>query len=768
MRINQIVTRGAAFLLFGVAAFGQIIISSTPVAVIATGQAELLAKLRLTAGASGAVADTLTIRYDGLPLMNDQTTGISLNTSGWSASITSVDKANGVITISAPAGAAGNFFEVQGVRMSFEGLNVSNVKAAVTSLVNLLIVGGLIQNEVTVVNSVAQGMTVDPASDTVFIVQSPELISPSASLRIREGFESAFTDAVGSFGQTTATRVRIRVQALPSGSSLTFAATVTETNTGATLTVLSGSELTLPTSTGETTITYAFTAGASSSASTESFDVRYDLAIATAPLEPVAVSLQASLFPSEAPSIPRFVTRDLPLDEELALPEFLRFIPVFLTADGFLGVAFTNQAGVENTVELQLFAPNGQLLSGTGIVNPTVLTVPSGSQRSAVVEEIFGSAIRGADLGTILARTRRARAASLFLVGDNANTLLDGATGVQTALKNFILPSVARDGASPFTSIHIFNPSADSSVELELKLRDLSGTTVASRNLSLPARGTLSEELSTLLGVDLTLFSGGYVEGVAAGEVVAFEFFGNVDSLNALNGQPAALRRQSYWIPHFAVGGGFDTEFNFINAEVEKDAILELTAFDDQGALLSAALNPVQISLQPGEQKILSAASLFGLSPAGQQIVGSIRMDVRGSFGGPFASVPGLNGSIGFKSQDGRLSASLPLLLTLQLRTLYPHVAQNLGFFTGVAVLNPNLIPIPVTVEVFDREGVEVGSNAFTLPPGGRRARLLNELVPPTAGQIGGYFRVRSDVAVVSFALFGDLAGQSISAIPSQ
>jgi len=51
---------------------------------------------------------------------------------------------------------------------------------------------------------------------------------------------------------------------------------------------------------------------------------------------------------------------------------------------------------------------------------------------------------------------------------------------------------------------------------------------------------------------------------------------------------------------------------------------------------------------------------------------------------------------------------------------------------------------------------------------GTEKAKLLLELIPATAGQVGGYFRVRSEEEILSFALFGDLASESISVIPSQ
>jgi len=265
--------------------------------------------------------------------------------------------------------------------------------------------------------------------------------------------------------------------------------------------------------------------------------------------------------------------------------------------------------------------------------------------------------------------------------------------------------------------------------------------------------------------MDPAMFSGGYIRGSVGGEgAVAFETFGSEQSLNLLSAQPLSLSERSYSIPHFAVGGGFDTELNLINTNSSKSATLRVSALDDEGNL---RLSPVQISLAPGEQSIFHISSLFGLS-SDEQIVGSLRIDLEDGLLDSSLDLASVNGSVRLRSSDGRLSASLPLILPRDADAFYAHVAQDLGFFTGVAVLNPQGNPVEVTVEAFDQVGDQVGQSTFTLPGRGRKAKLLLELIPATAGQVGGYFRVRSEEEILSFALFGDLAGESISIIPSQ
>jgi len=441
------------------------------------------------------------------------------------------------------------------------------------------------------------------------------------------------------------------------------------------------------------------------------------------------------------------------------------FFPTLLEPERYMGIAFTNTTEFEVNIELKAFDPHGDLITGRDILNPATLRVSPRGQTWASVGDVFGASILSADLGKISYQSNRAALATLFLIGDEKNTLLDGGTAGQISLKTFVLPSIAREGEEPFTTVHVFNPSVDSNLEVELTLYDLAGKVLGSRRIPLLPQGTVVQNVTALFGIDPAMFSGGYIWGSAGGDgVVAFETFGNEQSLNLLSAQPLSLSGRSYSIPHFAVGGGFDTELNLINTDSSKSVTLRVMALDDQG---NARLSPVQVSLGPLEQGIFHLSSLFGIS-SDELAVGSLRIALEEGLLDSSLEPASVNGSLRLKSSDGRLSASLPLLLPHDADAFYAHIAQDLGFFTGVAVLNPHGNPVEVTVEAFDQVGDPLGESTFTLPGGGRKAKLLLELIPATAGQVGGYFRVRGAREIVSFALFGDLASESISIIPSQ
>ena len=724
-------------------------VASTSRTVISTDLTALAGAIKFTVTSGTTGSGIIDIAFDGNPIVNTAATGITVEgTGGLTATVVlGVDQGSGTLSLSVPAlGTSGNSMTLSGVRLNIVGSGVSSVAATISASggSNLLFVAG--STVVPVIGNVKEGLQVSEDSTTVFAYEGDVVSPPNLFFEVGEGFDSAFTDDVGVLGQTAATRVRIEVKGLPEGSKLTFPALVAEPVTGATLTAVS--DLIVPTSTESTAITYVFGSTASSATNTETFRIQYTLQVDTPPAEQAVVSLQATLFPAEE-EIPRLETRLVPSEAELPLPEFDAFIPVLVSRGQLQGVAVTNPSDLEVTIHMEALGPAGESPAGTDIVNPATLTVPAQAQRAVLLEEVFGSGISTAEVATILVRSRRSRTVSLFFLGDQENTFLDGATISQDPTRNFVLPHIAHQGSSPFTTVYLFNPSTSVSVEVELSLRSDDGTTVALAMATLPPLGTLSQDAAVLFGVDLSEISGGYIQGEATENVVAFEFFGNEQALSVLNAQiPTQLA--VYRIPHLTVGGGFDTELNLINTDPTRTAQMEISVFDDEGMPLVGVPGSVEISLEPGEQALISLGSLLGLSLQ-QLTVGSLRIDVKEVFLGPFGSIPSLSGSIRFKTEDNRLSASLPLLSTQKTSALYPHVAQALGFYSGVAVLNPKAGSVEETVEVFDSSGVLVGSKSFTLAPGARRAQLLSQLVPASDGQLGGYFRVRaSDIVLFS------------------
>ena len=704
------------------------------------------------------------------------------------ASIEETDLASGILTVRIPEGInTGEIIILRGVRFDMAATDVERVVADLSLVPGSGFVFRGVPLSVEVISRVLPGLEADLESDLVFILPASSFQPARLTLALKEGFPAAFSGNAGQFGQNVSTRVRIQVVGLPEGVSVNFPDSVTSSVSNATLSVLEGSEPELSAGDENLSITYEFSPQTRiSDQRVETFQFDYTVKIETpgvestdgspppqrepVVVEPTAVFLQATLAPGESetcnrdPCVPRYRTDWVPPEAELPLPEFEIYFPIN-PRFGPLKFQFTNRRDLDLTVHLEALGLDGNRISGPGITNPASVAAGRGNQVSMAIEEVFGTGILDAGSGTVAALTRRADIGAIFLLGPDQN-LSDSGRALQPARKRFLLSNISRGGEEPFTAMHFFNSSEEFSTEIRASLYDGAGVVVSSADRSLGPRGTISESAETFFAVDLEDFQDGYVQGAATGEgVVVFQVFGNEETVNYLAAQVTPLRKQSYGIAHIAFGGGLETELNLINSDESRDAKLRVSVFDDQG---QALLTPMDFVLETRKQRVVDLSDLFGLSSA-DVFTGSLEIELRNAFPSPFLSLPSINGSVRFKGVGGRYSTAIPLFRVPDKDALYAHVAQDQGLYTGVAIKNRARGPVDVTVEAFDASGYFVGNAGFTLSPGARMVRLLSELIPETAGQRSGGFRVLSPGgAVESFALFGDQTGDWISTIPGE
>ena len=763
---------------------GFVAVVSNPTEVAKTNRSALSGTLLFAVSAASSGLGEIVIDY-GIPI---EDTGVVSDDSR--VSIDETDLASGILTVRILEEINnGEVLTLSGVRLDMAASAAERVVA------NLSVVPGsdffILERyrSVEVISRVLPGLEVDLESNVVFILPGRSFRPTDLALTLKEGFASAFSGNTGQFNQNAPTRVQIRITGLPEGVSVTFPDSVSSTVSRATLTVAEGSETKLPDDDGDRTITYEFTPQVASNRRLEAFQLDYTVEMdtpeeestddSTSPagrpvvVQPTAVFLQATLAPGEEeqcggnPCIPRYQTEFVPPEEELPLPEFETYFPISSRL-GTLRLQFTNRSDLDLTVRLEALNPAGSLVSGPDIVNPASLPVGRGEQVSVAVEEVLGSGILEIETGTIAARTRRAEIGAIFLLGDEQTRGGSGA-GSQPPRTRFLLPNLSREGEEPFTIVHLFNPSEEADTQIQAALYDGAGERVSSTDRALGPRGTISESVETFFAVELPDFQGGYIRGEATGGgVVAHETFGNEKTINYLPAQTTSLR-PSYGVAHIGLGAGLETELNLINSGESKDAELRISVLDDSG---QAILVSPDFVLEPREQRVIDLSVLFGLEELSAQpslFAGSLEVELLNAFIGPYLAPPSINGSVRFKSLDGRYSVTIPLFRGADRDAFYAHVAQDPGLFTSVAIKNRGRMPVDGTVEAFDASGQVVGAGDFQLDPGGRLAKLLFELIPETSGQRGGGFRVFSqDGAVESFALFGDLTGEWISSIPGE
>jgi len=649
------------------------------------------------------------------------------------------------------------------------------VTATVTSLTthgNAISAG---QQTGPVIGQITGPFVIDQSNPPLSFVNGTETM-PHTSFLVSETYTSAFTDDVGELGQTVPTRIRITpFPEVPKGVKVTFSVTAASTESGATFRTLSGHSETVPREDGSTSVTYEYTSAPGSIYALETFKIYVSMEVEPtagsgtiafqAAIVPIGVAVPTTQFPSTA--IPRYLEREVPDESDLITGSVELAFPFQTSQSGtYTGIAITNPLNFKVNVDLAAYDADGILITGKGISNPVRLTMPRRGQIAQVATELFGIGFNASRLGTIRVIGQTPVLVGFYLLGEESGTKLDGTTAEVDPVNGWIWPTVFHETPTPFNTYEFFNPGT-SAAKARLSLFDSDGHLVAEGSQTVAAGGTAVRNLADVFaGVDLNSFTGGYVKGSSDFPLVATQAFGNARESNVLQGQ-LSIQKQTYYFAQFASGGGYETEINIVNVDRSVLAKVTLTAVGDDGTAFPITANPAAISIPAGLQWTRTVADLFpGLG--GSLTTGYIKVEVEPYLIGPFVTVPLLVGSVRFSSADGYGSAALPLFLPPSGQFIFSQVAQAQGFFTGVAMMNPNAQSAEFTLEVFRQNGALVGSHAGSLEPGEKISRLVYQLVPASGGQVGGYVRVSSDLPLVSFSLFGTDDGLSLSAIPPQ
>ena len=228
----------------------------------------------------------------------------------------------------------------------------------------------------------------------------------------------------------------------------------------------------------------------------------------------------------------------------------------------------------------------------------------------------------------------------------------------------------------------------------------------------------------------------------------------------ALNGQVrvtgSSVSEQLYSAQLATGGGVFETRLNAVNPTGLAASLL-VRAVGENGASLAPAVN---VPLGPGEQWEREVGQLFGFD-SNVLTVGSIVIE---------SSITGILGDVAFgdPSNDRAFRASLPLDPRPSKTAAFAQVANGAGSFTGFAAFNPNGAAAAVTIATYAADGASTGSANLVLAAGGRVSKVLPEIVASSAGQVGGYFTMTSDLPISLFALFGTETLSALSAVPAQ
>jgi hypothetical protein len=750
--------------LFGQAVFS---VSSSQPKAADIGVTELTGQIVLAVQSGTSVPAQFQVQYSA-QVTNNAASEISITGTGNLAGIAHAPilyAEGNLIIFTVPAGGtAGNQITIQGVRVAIAGQNYTSVTASIAVSANTISAG---QTVVTVINSILQPLAVDMSATQSLSFARGVAINATSSFIVKEGFASAFSSSVGTYGQTIPTEIRITpYAAIPSGVTVTFPATVTA-DSGATLTTTSTADETIPRDDGTTSVVYEF--AGSSTAQIDAFTITVSMTVSPTAgtgsidfqiaLVPIGIATPATSSPST--DIPRYWERIIPDPSELPASTVELAFPFRAQSDAtYTGFALTNPLSFSVNVTLTPY--DG---SGSAIMDPVTLTIPPNGQTAklATDADVFGPSFNATSAGTIRAVGRTPTLVGFYLLSDVSGPRLDGATAEENLLGSWTWPVIFRQAPAPFTTFEMFNPST-ATATAGLTLYDSNGTLISTSSRSINAYGTVTQGFEDLFpGISLNSFNGGYVIGQSDVSLVVRETFGNSLDSNVLPGQ-AGQALNTIYLPHFASGGGYTTELTLVNADLTLAANLTVTLLDDNGTQIAS---PATISIQPRAQTIQTLAVLFpGLTAS--LTTGYIRIDEAQTFKGPFGFMPSIVGSLRFSLANGSSSSALPLITPSASEFVYSHVAEAAGYWTGIAILNTNSTSASVSLQVFTAGGASLGTKTLTLQPGQKTAQLLDGLVPAAAGKSGGYIHITSSVPVTSFSLFGTNDGRSLSAIPLQ
>lgn len=412
------------------------------------------------------------------------------------------------------------------------------------------------------------------------------------------------------------------------------------------------------------------------------------------------------------------------------------------------GLALVNASPSPADASFTAFDNSGRVMTAADLTNPTTRTLPRQGQLALTASQLFGNGLN-TDGGWLRITSDSSGVAGFFLDFDPEVNSINGAVFSRRLLHYFLLPEAGG------TEISLVNP-ANTPAIAAIHLKSEDGSTAATAPLTLPAGGRLVKRAEMLFSAQL-LSSGGYLEVSSESGLAALQVAGLPGAVQAALSpiDPYGGSRRLY-APQYAAGGGWQSSVTLINLE-SRPTNVSLTLRADDGAALG---RPFSFTLPAGGKKTLAGVGIFGVLDTSELVQGYLQID---------SDAARLAGIVRFGDPgETRFLAALPLVDRSVTDLLFPHMASDEFYFTGLAVLNPDSEEADVEVTILDSGGQTAASRRVRLAAGERFARLISELFPALPPMNRGYFRLRSTRPVTACATFGTHALTAISAIPAQ
>lgn len=441
-------------------------------------------------------------------------------------------------------------------------------------------------------------------------------------------------------------------------------------------------------------------------------------------------------------------------------------VPTFYHTDQwFTGVALTNHSAArEATLNLNAYSWAGieyQDLEDTedeiDYTNPNTIKLAPGRQTAFTAAGLIKPTGANKVDGWLDIDSDVSEIASFYLVGDAAIKRLDGAPVFLQLARTVVLPEV-RVTDSFKTEVAIFNYTwTDNPATMTLYNEEgesLSTVEVASPGIrgGMQQVGFLRDPDGTeaLTGIfeDAAFedFTNGYIVIRAQFPILAVERYYDGERMSMLQGTPKDTGQavdKVFFIPQVAAFAGSDTLLNLINTGSETIQVAAVLK-DNSGQSVGA---PADLVIEPGKIVRKSIVELFGLTDGGLTVSGWIRLE---------ADKAGLMGDAEVRTFEGKAMTTVPLTSSGGRNLSFSHVAEGMGYSTGISLLNPGGETATAQIEVYSQEGARIAGRQVTIPAGGRLVNLLTDpqMFPQLEDTIGGYVKVSSNQNLVGLEMF--------------
>jgi hypothetical protein len=419
----------------------------------------------------------------------------------------------------------------------------------------------------------------------------------------------------------------------------------------------------------------------------------------------------------------------------------------------YTGIAVANLGKTNARLTFTAYDTTGRLITGSGITNPAVWPLAPGAQLASLDTEIFGSGLASRDtVGWFKLESTSAETAGFFLAFNGSLDVQDGADASFKTMTDFILPEV--EAPPGFTQVFLANPGM-SPATIGLELVGADGNAVATATRILGTSGVLAEHVTTLFpGAPIT--GDQYLRVTSNQGVVPFEFMGKTGQyVQGMNGQALSGGASTVYSPQYVIGGDWWTALSVVNLQnVRSSAIAKFVKED------GTPLGTKTIDLPPGGKVHITAQDFFVAPPSSGLLQGYVEIT---------AAAVRVGGSVVFGDPArAAFSSALPLMSQGLNSAVFSQVASDPTYYTGLAVVNPSLVPAVALLQVFDDQGHLVKSGPVTIGAKSRSSKLLTQYFPDLPSMSAGYFTLKSESSLMSFAMFGTNSLSTLSAVPPQ